>query len=112
MPKGKNISGILIFGEEVDILVFSTVSGCTAVNDYVLGVGKPGVGHSTPSESGVVTAGGVFEIIIKNARLTVAKGNFHVRRTPLNRRIPFLNDNSRSPLGVPGVENPIPHLQV
>jgi hypothetical protein len=40
--KGKNklYLGVLIFGEEVDILVFSAVSGCVAVNDYVLGAGK------------------------------------------------------------------------
>jgi hypothetical protein len=33
--KNKLYLGVLIFGEEVDILVFSVVSGCVAVNDYV-----------------------------------------------------------------------------
>jgi hypothetical protein len=60
----------------------------------------------------MVTAGGVLEIIIEDPGLTIAKGDFNVRRPTLNGGIPFLDDQPRSPLGVAAVKNPIPDLQI
>jgi hypothetical protein len=63
------------------------------------------------ADSGVIAAGSVLEIIIKDPGLTVAKGDFHVGRPPLNGGIPLLNDQSRPPLGISAVNHPIPNFQ-
>lgn len=64
---------------------------------------------STP-ESGVIATGGVFEIIIEDAHLAIAKYNLYVRRPPLNNGVLLLNHNTRTPLGVAMVHNPITNL--
>jgi len=61
-------------------------------------------------ESGVIAAGGVFEIIVEDARLAVTKHNLYVRRPPLYKGILLLNHNTRTPLGVAVVHNPITDL--
>lgn len=67
---------------------------------------------STPPKSGVVAAGAVLKIIIEDPGLTVAKGDFNVGRTPLNGGISLLDDQSRSPLGISVMNNPISDLQI
>jgi len=60
----------------------------------------------------MVTAGSILKVIIEDPNLTVAKGDLNVGRTPLNGRIPLLDDQPRSPLGVTAVNNPISDLQI
>jgi hypothetical protein len=60
----------------------------------------------------MITACGVFEVIIEYPGSTVPKGDFNVGRTPLNGGIPFLDDQPRSPLGIPAVNHPISDLQI
>jgi hypothetical protein len=61
-------------------------------------------------ETGVIAAGGVFEIIVEDARLAVAKHNLYVRRPPLNHGVLLLNHKTRTPFGVAVVHDPITHL--
>ena len=61
-------------------------------------------------ESGVIATGGVFEIIVEDAHLAIAKYNLYVRRPPLNNGVLLLNHNTRTPLRVAGVHDPIPDL--
>jgi hypothetical protein len=60
----------------------------------------------------VVAASGILKIIIEDPGLTVAEGDFHVGRTPLDGGISLLDDQSRSPLGISVMNNPISDLQI
>jgi len=64
----------------------------------------------TAPQSGVIAAGGVFEIIVEDAHLAVAKHDLYVRRPPLNNGVLLLNHNTRTPLRVAMVLNPITNL--
>ena len=65
---------------------------------------------SSAPESGVIATGGVFEIIIEDAHLALAKYNLYVRRPPLNNGVLLLNHNTRTPSRVAGVHDPITDL--
>jgi hypothetical protein len=58
----------------------------------------------------MVATGGILKIIIEDPGLTVAKGDFHVGGTPLNGGVSLLDDQSRSPLGISVMNNPISDL--
>ena len=68
------------------------------------------LGNLATPESGVIATGGVFEIIIEDAHLAIAKYNLYVRRPPLNNGVLLLNHNTRTPLRVAMVLNPITNL--
>ena len=64
---------------------------------------------ATP-ESGVIATGGVFEIIIEDAHLAIAKYNLYVRRPPLNNGVLLLHHQTRTPLGITVMFDPIADL--
>lgn len=53
-----------------------------------------------------------FEVVIEDARLPVAKGDFYVGASPKNEGVSFLDHNTKPPLGVSLVEDPISNLKV
>ena len=63
-----------------------------------------------PSEAGVVAAGGVLEVIVEDAGLSVAKSDLYQGYSSYHRGILFFHYHPPSPLGVFGVDNPIPHF--
>jgi len=64
----------------------------------------------TAAEAGVVTAGGVLEIVIKDAGLAVTKSNFNVGRSSLNYGVSLFYDQPNSPFGETLVDDHVTYL--
>ena len=60
----------------------------------------------------MVAARGVFVVVVEDAGLPIAKGDFYIGRAPLNERIPFFDDQAGPPLRVFPMDHPVADLQI
>jgi hypothetical protein len=65
-----------------------------------------------PSQTGMVAAGGIFEVVIKDPSLPVTESNLDVGGPSQDSRIPLLHHHTGSPFRIAMVDHPIPDFQV
>jgi hypothetical protein len=69
-------------------------------------------GMLAAAQAGVVTAGGILEVVIENAGVSVTESDFDVGRPSEDSGISLLHHYSGSPFRITMVNDPVTHFQI